>query len=68
MGTLEYLESPAPLLDDLGPPPDPDPRLGATPTMARPMMITGPGPVEARTMPAGVDRTAVEANTAMAVE
>ncbi len=67
-GTFEYLENPAPLSDDLGLLPDPDPRLNATPKQPIPSLVRGPNPVEDQKVPPSVDPAAVEASKTMVVE
>ncbi len=64
MGTFAYLEEPAPLTDDQGTLPNPDPRLGATPKMPTPTEVAGPNPVADQELPPSVDKRAVKASKA----
>jgi len=67
-GTFEYLEDPAPLTDDDGKLPNPDPRLDATPKTPTPTEYTGPNPVADQKIPKSVDKKAVEESKKMVKE
>jgi len=67
-GNFEYLEKPAPLTDDRGLLPNPDPRLGATPKEPMPVEYSGPNPVKDQKIPGSVDKKAVEASKKMVKE